>query len=310
MYSITQLLKGVRNPALAARELNILYHTRGGRWSYNYDGINIFDEDWDNLLILDAFRYDVFKRLITDYNISGRLESRISAGSATPEFLRGNIHSRKLRDTVYLTATTMLYREGPLNDELEIDIFKIEDVWQDRIDFGEFAVSPETMSAHAIEAIDRHPDKRLVVHYIQPHIPFIGPTGKEHFGDIDTVWSNAIKGELDVADDLLWEAYEENARIALEEITSVVQELDGKTVITSDHGQMIGDRGSPFPGRLYGHPSGVYIEELVKVPWFICDFNQRRSITADSDSSRYERKQADNIDEKAREHLRKLGYIS
>ena len=44
------------------------------------DGTHIMDEDWDNLIILDACRYDLFEEVNT---IDGTLESRISLGSAS-----------------------------------------------------------------------------------------------------------------------------------------------------------------------------------------------------------------------------------
>jgi hypothetical protein len=311
MYSARQILRGIRHPNLAVRQFNQFYHTRGGRRSYNTDGINVFDEDWDNLLILDAFRYDTFAELIGEYHIEGRLESRISGGAATPEFLRANVDGRDLRDTVYVTATTMLYREGPLTDELDIDLFEIEDVWQDTIDYGEFAVAPETMSDRAFGVLDRHPGKRLVVHYLQPHIPFIGETGQEKLAEAgEEVWNLAMEGKLGHGDDDLWEAYLENARIVLEEVASVVDELDGKTVVTADHGQMLGDRAGPVPIKEYGHPLGLYTEELVKVPWFVCDHDERRETVADRPEDDYETRDRDEIDEKAREHLEQLGYLS
>lgn len=58
-------------------------------------------EDWDNLVLLDACRYDQFERLNT---ISGVLENRISQGSSTFEFLTENIAGKKSHDTVYVTS--------------------------------------------------------------------------------------------------------------------------------------------------------------------------------------------------------------
>ena len=49
-------------------------------------------EDWDNLIVLDACRYDMFKEINT---IKGNLERGISRGSATSQFLIENFESVK-----------------------------------------------------------------------------------------------------------------------------------------------------------------------------------------------------------------------
>jgi len=204
----------------------------------------------------------------------------------------------------------MLYREGALNEKIDVDLFRIDDVWEQSIEHGESAVGPEKMNERAIETVDKYPDKRLVVHYIQPHIPFIGEVGREQFDEPgDPIWQLAMEGKLGISDETLWTAYEENARIALEAVSKVVPELPGKTVITSDHGQMIGDRSSPIPSREYGHPPGIYTEHLVKVPWFVCQFEQRRDTVPTDPDADYDRKRTDELDEKAHEHLQDLGYL-
>ena len=54
-----------------------------------YMNHSIFDEDWDYLIVLDACRYDYFKKF-TDYSL------RVSLGNFSPGSLRRNgldIHS-------------------------------------------------------------------------------------------------------------------------------------------------------------------------------------------------------------------------
>src|SRR6056297_529711 len=50
-------------------------------------GTRVMDEDWDNLIILDACRYDMFAEQV---DLDGELESRISLGSTSEEFLEQN----------------------------------------------------------------------------------------------------------------------------------------------------------------------------------------------------------------------------
>ena len=55
--------------------------------------------------------------------------------------------------------------------------------------------------------------------------------------------------------------YEENLRIALEEVAEVVDELDGDVVVTADHGEAFGEEG------VWEHHIETYIPPLMEVPW-------------------------------------------
>jgi hypothetical protein len=55
--------------------------------------------------------------------------------------------------------------------------------------------------------------------------------------------------------------YEENLRIALEEVAAVVDELDGDVVVTADHGEAFGEEG------VWEHHIETYIPPLMEVPW-------------------------------------------
>jgi len=276
MYSLAQVRRGLAQPHQALRELNRLYHTRGRRRT-NASGIDVFAEDWDNLIILDACRYDTFRRR---HDLPGRLESRRSRGSHTSEFLESNVAGRDLRDTVYVTASPMYYRN---RDELDAEFHEVIDVWKEGGWHEEYrTVTPETVADFATEAAGRFPNKRLLVHFLQPHYPFIGETGREHF-DLDSLafeWDAVKRGEIGVPDEVVREAFEENLDVALPHVERLMRTLSGRTVVTSDHGQAIGERSRPIPIREYGHPVGTYIDELVTVPWLVFDNGPRKEIRA------------------------------
>jgi len=60
----------------------------------------------------------------------------------------------------------------------------------------------------------------------------------------------------------------------------------GKTVITSDHGNYIGERPSPIPIQEYGPSRGLYDEPMVRVPWLVYEDGSPRDIrTGDADST-------------------------
>ena len=55
--------------------------------------------------------------------------------------------------------------------------------------------------------------------------------------------------------------YEENLRIVLEDIADLVEELDGKVVVTADHGEAFGEEG------VWEHHIETHIPPLIEVPW-------------------------------------------
>ncbi|MFC6825965.1 hypothetical protein [Halopelagius fulvigenes] len=310
MYSASQIRYGLENPQVGLRELNRRFWDRAGRRAYNPDGTDIFEEDWDNLLILDGCRYDYFAEAVSEYEIDGELESRTSRGSATKEFLRGNFHGRDLRDTVYVTASTMLYQENVFRDGVDVNLHATVDVWEEGIDFGEDGVHPSTVADAAREAAEKYPKKRLVVHFVQPHAPYIGTRGRELFPDLaPNPLSEQFRGVRDVPDEYFETVYRENLELALDEVVPLLRDLRGRSVVTADHGMLLGERERPIPIRSYGHPSRLYVEEMVEVPWFVHDTGDRKDIVAGDAQGGYERKRDDELDERAREHLRSMGYL-
>ncbi|MDB2245707.1 hypothetical protein PM076_13700 [Halorubrum ezzemoulense] len=296
MYTLSDLKTAIDNPVWFARELNRLYAHRLNLHDHNPDGIDIFEEDWDNLILLDACRYDEFSR---HHNLTGRLEKRISRGATSSEFVRGNFTDRELHDTVYVSANAYYaYLEDEINTSVHAYIGLHDEKY--RVVKNQ-TTPPETVTDHAIRTHKEYPNKRLLVHYLQPHQPYLGTYGMERFnhgrGLIDTVKkSNPTRDEL-------FKAYRENLELVLEEVESLLEQLTGKTVISADHGEMLGERMTPIPVREYGHNAGIYNKELLEVPWFIVDNGDRREIVAESpDGSK------DFSKEKIRDQLQALGY--
>lgn len=306
MYSLSQLTRAIQSPNLALRELNRLYHQRLIR-DYNEDGLSIFDEDWDNLLILDACRYDMFK---DQSNLPGKLNARISRGSATIEFLRANFHQRELYDTVYVTANPQLYRK---RSQFDTHFHSVKNIWQENWDNDHLTVLPETTTNYARRYADEYPNKRLIVHYLQPHYPFIGADENYNMdvGDEllnpneDACWDQIMTGEFsDIDVDQVWAAYRDNLNKVLPHVEKLLHNLPGKSVVTSDHGNMIGERAWPIPIKEWGHPHGIYTKELVKVPWLIFENGVQKDVISDPPDTD-DNDIADGIVE---ERLSNLGY--
>lgn len=305
MYSLRQARLALSRPKLVLREVNKWYYThRDGR--YNERGIDVFAEDWDTLVILDAFRYDVFEETYREHGLPGRLESRISRGAATREFLRANVDGRELHDTVYVTASPHFYKQ----DEISAEFHDVVHVWKEEGVDEARSQPPDVMTEYALRAAEEYPDKRLLLHYVQPHCPFLGETGRRNFEDIR--WVNHVgfgdtKGE-DVSHESVWRAYRENVDIVLPYAKELLETLDGKTVVTADHGQMLGERQRPIPLKDYGHPEGIYVDTLVKVPWLVHERGSRRDVLAEPpvETDTEDREEVERL---AEDTLRSLGYV-
>jgi len=304
MYSLDQFRKGVRrgleNPAYFGRELNRLYHRRFYQCDFNPDGVAVVDEDWDNLVILDACRYDDFADLHT---LPGELQARESRGSHTVEFLQGNFAGRQLLDTVYVTASPQFHFK-----QIDAQFHAVENVWDsEHWDADAGTVRPETMADCTRSMVERYPNKRLIIHFVQPHYPFIGE--ESGFGGSLTdseaidIWGRLMKGTAEVSPTAIRRAYRQNLETALPSVRETLDALNGRTVVTADHGNMFGERATPFPIREWGHPPGVYTEQLVRVPWLVHE-GERRDIRASSAIASETGAESDPT-----EQLRQLGYL-
>ncbi len=292
MYDLQSLRTGVRYPSKIISEINRLYsHQRHGV-RYNPRGIDIFEEDWDNLVVLDACRYDEFASRV---DLPGRLETRTSRASTTHQFIRGNFSGRSLGDVVYVSANGWF---ASLKDEIGAEVHEFIHVERDAV--NELTSRPETVTETALDAAEEYPNKRLIVHYMQPHQPYLGPTGKQfdHDGSLyQTIDKNDVsRGEV-------LRAYRENLDLVAEEVERLMDELRGKNVVTADHGELLGERTEPIPIRYYGHPDGVYVDELVTVPWLVHQNGERKEVVSEDGAAR-DAYDSDAVDEQ----LRSLGY--
>jgi hypothetical protein len=305
MVGIRDIGRAVRHPRGAVRELHRWYYGLGQSEAWNEDGINIFEEDWDNLVILDACRYDSFRSAVPDGRFGGLLESRTSRGAATYEFVPGNFGGRKLHDVVYITANSWYLK---LKDDIDSELHHVVDVSQHDLaeryyDNDSGALLPSAVTDYAVRAAEDFPHKRLLIHYPRPHHPFLGPFGKEAFPQTSSSLLEVLHQGEDVTPGKVRRAYRENLDIVLREINELLDTLAGRTVLSADHGEMLGERYALVPIRGYGHHRGIYNQYLVEVPWYIIDDGERRVIEAEKPLVK------DDVDKTAvDERLEDLGY--
>ncbi|MFB6187503.1 MAG: hypothetical protein ABEI86_11645, partial [Halobacteriaceae archaeon] len=225
---------------------------------------SIFNKgDWDNLIILDACRHDLYEEL-TDREV----EQRVSLGSTTTEYIERTFSEGDFSDVVYISANPFFsdkFLEKLIGGS---DVFAAKfDVFNNSWDVEEGTVMPEDVAEAAKTAKKLFPEKKLIIHFIQPHYPFIG-FEDEGFDESskwlddnskNSVWDRAELGELGKEE--VWTAYKGNLEKVLPYAEDLVEDLKGKTIITSDHGNLVGENG------LYGHPGRTDLKPLREVPW-------------------------------------------
>ena len=225
-----------------------------------------FEKDWENLIILDACRADIYAE------VTGDESTRVSLGSSTNEYLKKNFSEGSYDDCVYISANPKLSKEffedlvGRDPGEVFHTVFES---YREEWDHEKNTLMPEHVLKDAKTAKKLFSDKKLVIHFIQPHQPFIhmdyqseGSWVEDGGGDFN-IWREARKGKYSREE--LWPYYKKNLEVPLPQVEEIVEEFDGKTVITSDHGNLVGEMS------LWGHPGGYDYEPLRRVPWIVED---------------------------------------
>ena len=278
----------------------------------------ILDEDWDNLIILDACRYDYFKKVYKKF-LEGKLEKRWSRGSSTASwccktftdyldvfYFSSNpfINSRNIRLKELVSKGEEKWwikkriKGFDFNWNPTNHFKKVLDIWHNCWDKETNTVLPEDVNKIVLKS--RHKNKRKIIHYLQPHQPYLsikrsnlnkkpkksrsnkakkitkktrfylGPLIKsvnrkkqwkikKYFGigSLNMMQNLVVNNKIDTLKTL----YSENLKIVLRNVSSLVNNLDGKTIVTADHGEAFGENGE------WAHEYGSVSPVLRTVPW-------------------------------------------
>lgn len=233
------------------------------------------ERDRWTLIVFDAGRHDYLAPLLSD-TFAGDVQGAFSAARDTFEWAsttwRGDFE-----DVTYVTGMVPVSDEIPdfdANDFKRLyggvnpgdSIGDIRKVWETHWDDRVGTVPPEAVTDVALEYADRD---KLVVHYAQPHSPYIGtPT---LLGYTDGVNAQAKTGRPN--DEPIWEgvragdvtqlelrlSYWGNAVRAIKASVPLVRSRNN-VVATSDHGEALGEWGK------YTHDRAPHPKRRV-VPW-------------------------------------------
>ncbi|WP_147439952.1 LTA synthase family protein [Haloarcula sp. Atlit-7R] len=318
-----------------------------GRWaSRNYSPTPVWEEDWDLLIILDGCRADLMWEVEDEYDFLNDRGQLTSVGSTTIEWLENTIQnapSSEIEQTAYITGnpnSVVAFRFSfPNNcscgkelDPAYDDVYHsgtttcsacgeahegdriiptdhLDEVWRSQWNNELGTILPRPITDAAIRYGRTNDFDRLIVHYMQPHHPFISIPDVDRgtyieAGDEDrvqrteTIWEQLQSGEL--TEDFVWHHYAENLRCVLNDVALLLDNIDADSaVITSDHGNAIGEYG------VYGHLANVPLPCLVDVPWYRTTANDAGDY--DPGSSREDRENLTSNDVKDR--LADLGYM-
>lgn len=253
------------------------------------------------LIVLDACRYDVFidnLGLLDGFRL--RVFRTYSSGSCTRDWLL-NTFTRPV-NVVYVTANPwvpLLFKSS--------GVFKaIADVsarfWDEELG----TVRAEHVNLVALKYLVR--GEKLIVHYLQPHAPFITSTWlKDNTSSRELAGSRIYKlaARSKAAREEFRRAYIENLRYVLKHVRRLVYsalKLGYRVVITSDHSELLGVYAPLKMFRLFfrknllkflrnwlpyaigyyrvvGHPCGWRGRELYEVPWVEMMANERNQET-------------------------------
>jgi hypothetical protein len=221
---------------------------------------------WNVLIVLDACRADALRARMDG------VETVRSPAWITYAWIGRFAERFGAERVLYVTANPVVNRELARRKHA----FVLLSVWKDR--WGRYgphglpSVHPRDVNLAARARLDRHGQpRRMVVHYVQPHVPYIGagsiPCSGWGRGMTDPL-SQAI-GELTpceeavarglLSDEELRRAYAGNVDLVLPWALRLLAAVKGTVVLTSDHGELLGEDG------LHGHATPHPV--LHRVPW-------------------------------------------
>ncbi|MFW6195862.1 MAG: sulfatase-like hydrolase/transferase [Thermoplasmatota archaeon] len=262
--------------------------------------------DWDYLIVLDACRFDYFKENCDFEGDLCRVKSpafeRAKENIAPTSVWYINIFEDMYEDVHHVSSHPRVNSRTPVEGFKGWEHFgKVYDLWDTEWDEEYGTVKPEDVTEKSRKYISENPDKKFIIHYMQPHTPYLSldppETKKKREPESRTSFWRKLRNKMvatarkvigdevavklmrllrlpplspmddalrKVGGDGVKKAYRDNLRIVLDSLNTLLPELSGRIVITADHGELLGEKGR------YGHDFEAQ-EKLVEVPWFVIE---------------------------------------
>lgn len=318
-------IKGLKNPKLAFDYLSA--PVRKGvpltLSSWLPIGVNVFERDWDLLIVLDTCRPDALIAVADEYAFlsADEITTTTSVGTSTLEWTAATFtreHTDKIANTAMISANGWphrildkgyrpeeRHRAGMLPTKWDTvsgdELGKHVPAWQ----FGEgragWSNQPqadaETVSDLAI-GIGRNDDfDRVIAHFIEPHYPFAAAAMQRGARELSQSEQSPWEYIDETGDeDTVWDHYLTELRFGLDSVERLLDNFDAeKVLITADHAECFGE------WRRYGHTSASMNPALRTVPlaW-----------TSGADSKSYTPPEyTEENNRSVEQNLESLGYI-
>ncbi|KYH24633.1 hypothetical protein HAPAU_36160 [Halalkalicoccus paucihalophilus] len=286
------LLAGVRSRDLGEIATSAFYAYDGLSLSLTSRyplGTNVFEKAWDVLVVLDACRTDALHEVVPEYSFLDDIGSIWSVGSTSGEWYAKTFvdeYREVLAETALISANP--YAEHTLINGVrppshpcpldftnwstvsDADLAYLEVTCQHNRQFDDISdlaphsttiQEPSYVTDRAIVA-GREGFDKVVVHYFQPHRPFIHNLVKNNekmtFLE-DKPYDAGRSGEATIDD--IWPLYLDNLRLVLDSVGELLENINGSVALTADHGELFGEFGQ------YGHFQSIPHPKLKKVPW-------------------------------------------
>ncbi|MDT3435480.1 sulfatase-like hydrolase/transferase [Haloarcula sp. 1CSR25-25] len=295
-------------------------------------GHNIYDSNWDLLIVLDACRVDALRSVEDEYSFIEEVMEITSLGSTSLEWMLKTFTERHLdeirkthyistnghlgqlsgADTTYFTflqlQETVVARTAWANQLVKHNAVSEEDFaaihrlyhLSERNPYGHTPL-PDDVTDYAIQRGRELSDERLIVHYMQPHAPYLKQafergTIADHEASPFTYLRSGGSNEA------VREAYLDNLRFVLDSIERLLDNIDAeRVVITADHGELFGEFS------LYSHGAGVFHPNLKRVPWVETTARDTDGYIPDIDDET--KQDSDELEKQVKDQLEGLGYL-
>lgn len=246
--------------------------------------------NWDIIIILDACRLDSFIKILPDIYLDNCFQVVNSEASATTAWLEKHWGNDFHMDIVYISGTPFVNSKGIcIEDTSSFDgrnhFGIIFDTWDWGFNKKTGRVEPEAIVQDAIVAGRINSGARLIIHFMQPHSPYLFEKKKleplaflhklipkKIFQFLRHRIPTLIRYNTSIhipeynqhflySDDEIQKAYEKNLK-SVEKYLKILIDFfsDKNIIITSDHAEYLGEDGK------YGH-GGELNDFITSVPF-------------------------------------------
>lgn len=239
-----------------------------------------------------------------EYDFLNEISDHFSPGTSSSEWMQNTFtdsYAPQMAETLHITSNTS--SEYNLSKD---DFLKLEEVWRYGWDEELGTIPADFVTDRAVDLCRRIDSKWTIIHYMQPHLPFVTRS------DINSnqVSRLGVSGDgMNLSElhrkagydrETLWEAHIDNLRYVLDSVEILLNNLSAeRVVISADHGQAFGEHG------VWGHPPSTRVDAVRKPPWCVTSAEDSGDYTPEFDADNA----VANDDLTTEEKLKSLGYL-